>query len=116
MDLASPDSPMASTRPLSLATLLAFLGLVAIAVGWFLPWVARMDVGGLGVSGTDLTLLDERAKQEGASEEVVAVIHRMRTNEAVSGNDLSVLGRFSLDKETTLTPRGSAAAGRSASP
>ena len=105
MDLASPDSPMAPARPLSLATLLAFLGLVAIAAGWFLPWVARMDVGGIGVSGSDLTRLDGQARKEGAPEEVVAVIRRMRENEAVSGNDFAVLGRFWLDKDTTVEAR-----------
>jgi len=105
MDIASPDSTTAPSRPLSFATLLAFLGLVAIAVGWFLPWVARMDVGGIGVSGSDLTRLDEQARKEGAPEEVVAVIRRMRENEAVSGNDFAVLGRFWLDKDTTVVAR-----------
>ena len=90
------DAPAART---SFMTVLAFLGLVAMAAGWFLPWIAKIDVGGISMSRADLETLEANAKKEGVSESVTAVAKRMLANEAVSGRDLAVLGEYRIDKE-----------------
>lgn len=90
----------------SFATVLAFLGLVVMAAGWFLPWIARLDVDGMGISEADLGRLEAEAKREGVPDAVMAVVKRMRSNEAVSGRDLSVLGDFWIEREAkSLSPK-----------
>lgn len=96
-------SPLPSPRH-SFATTLAFLGLVAMAVGWFLPWIARLDVDGMGISEAELRGLEERAKEEGVPEAVIGVVKRMRSNEAVSGRDLSILGDFWIERDAATLP------------
>jgi|GEM_PF-3533891 len=104
MDATSSPLPVAPRT--SFATVLAFLGLLAMAAGWYLPWIARPDVDGVGFSRGDLNRLDEEAKKEGVPENVTAVVRRMLGSEAVSGRDLSVLGDFWLERdETQLEPK-----------
>jgi hypothetical protein len=88
----------------SFATGLAFLGLVAMAAGWFLPWIARLDVDGMGISDAELRRLEAEAKQDGVPDDVLAVVKRMRSNEAVSGRDLSVLGDHWISKDGKTLP------------
>jgi hypothetical protein len=105
MDATPTNEPATPARRLSLATMLAFLGLAAMTVGWFLPWIARVDVEGVGISDADVRRLDERAKEEGVPDDVTTVVKRVAAHDAVSGRDLSVLGRFWVDREKSLTPR-----------
>ncbi|MFO0932883.1 MAG: hypothetical protein U1E39_09245 [Planctomycetota bacterium] len=88
----------------SFATVLAFLGLLAMAAGWFLPWIARLDVDGMGISDAELGRLEEQGKREGVPDAVMAVVKRMRSNEAVSGRDLSVLGDHFISRDGDTLP------------
>ena len=101
MDL---DAPPPFPSRTSFATVLAFLGLLAMAAGWFLPWIARLDVDGMGISDPELVRLEEQAKREGVPDAVMAVVKRMRSNEAVSGRDLSVLGDFWISRDGDTLP------------
>ena len=105
MDSSSPALPPPPAPGTSFATVLAFLGLLAMAAGWFLPWLAHVTVGGLGASKGDLEHLEENAKKEGVPDDVVGVIKRMLANEAVSGHDLATFGRYYLDQQENLEPK-----------
>ncbi len=105
MDADPSALPPPPAPPLSIATLLAFVGLLAIAAGWFLPWLARIDVGAVGVSRADLERLDAEARRDGVPADVVAVARRMLKNEAVNGHDLSVLGHHFVREAKDLPPR-----------
>jgi hypothetical protein len=103
----TPPDPAATPRaPLSFATIFAFLGLLAMAAGWWLPWVAELDVGGIGVTRSDLERIERDAARQGAPEDVAAAIRRMVASEAVSGTDLALLGRWYVDApESDLEPK-----------
>lgn len=83
----------------SFATVLAFVGLLAMAGGWFLPWVADLDVQGMAFSRDDLRRMEDEAKREGIPDDVTAVVRSMLEKEAVSGRDLGVVCAYWLDKE-----------------
>src|SRR5690606_19989326 len=59
----------------------------------------------MGVSAADLRRLAEEGKTAGVPADVVAVTRRMLENEAVSGIDLGILGRYRLEQEKHLEPR-----------
>lgn len=105
MDDAAPALPPTDAPSLSIATLLAFVGLLAIAAGWFLPWLARIDVGAVGLSRADLERLDANAKRDGVPERVTEVARRMLENHAVNGNDLAILGQHFVGEAKDLPPR-----------
>lgn len=83
----------------SFACVLAFVGLLAMAGGWFLPWVAELDVQGMAFSRDDLRRMEDEAKREGIPDDVTAVVRSMLEKEAVSGRDLGVVCAYWLDKE-----------------
>ena len=95
--METPSSLELATPKTSFATVLAFLGLVAIAAGWFMPWIAKINVSGVAMSRADLHTLEDQARKEGVPADVAGVVKRMLANEAVSGRDLAVMGRFWID-------------------
>ncbi len=99
-------SPMPSPAPrTSFATVLAFLGLVAMAAGWFLPWVARLDADGFGFTDAELRRLEAQDRRDGAAGDVAAVVGRIRANGHVTGRDLGALGAAMIaDHRASLTP------------
>jgi len=105
MDSTSPDLATSPAPRTSFMTVLAFLGLLVMAAGWYLPWLAHVEINGIGASRASLQQLEENAKKEGIPDDVTAVIKRMLANEAVSGSDLSTFGRYYVDKQDDLTPK-----------
>jgi hypothetical protein len=98
--MAVPPPPPATPRP-SWATALAFVGLLAVAGGWFLPWVADAHVhGGAGFAHADLVQLarlEREAGRDATSDDVVRAARRLLRGEAVDGFDLGALARYVVD-------------------
>lgn len=97
MDVPPPLPPLAPRT--SFATVLAFLGLLAAAAGWFLPWTGKLDLTGAGFTRGDLERLVERGPREGVSEAVVGVATRVLAADAVTGRDLSIVFDHWFDTE-----------------
>lgn len=95
-----PPAPRAS-----FATKLAFLGLVVMAAGWFLPWLARLEAEGFRFTPAELRELEEQDRRAGASDDVVAVARRVRENGYLTGRDLATLvGSSDVRERSSLTP------------
>ena len=95
--------PLESRPRPSFATILAFAGLVAIAVGWALPWFGAVDVAPVGADRVELRAFADGAKN-GVPEDVSAVARRVLDGASVSGNQLATLGRFWLGRRGGIDP------------
>lgn len=104
MDSPADLAPAPSPRT-SFATTLAFLGLLAIVAGWFLPAITDIHMGGAGATRADLDRLEADAKEKGVPDDVVAAAKHMRANEAISVRDFVVVGRWVFDKAEGLEPK-----------
>ncbi len=91
-------------RSISIATVLAFVGLVAMAGGWFLPWGTNVDVQGVGPSGPELDQLTDPRSNAGVPADVVEVARRLRDNGSASGSDLVVVGSHWVDRTPSDSP------------
>ncbi len=105
MDSSSPETSPSPAPGTSFMTVLAFLGLLAITAGWFLPAIADIRLGGGGASKADLERLESDAKKNGISDDVVASLKRMQANEAVSARDFEVVGSYYVEKTEGLDPK-----------
>lgn len=99
-----PSLPPPAPR-MSFATELAFLGLVVMAVGWFLPWLARLEADGFRFTPAELRDLEEQERRAGAPDDLVAVTRRVRENGYLTGRDLAALaGAPGVRSRSSLTP------------
>lgn len=99
-------SPMPSPAPrTSLATVLAFLGLVVMAVGWFRPWLARLEADGFRFTPAELRELEEQERRAGTPDDLVVVTRRVRENGYLTGRDLAAFaGASRVRDRSSLTP------------
>ena len=94
----------APRRPVSISTVLAFVGLVAMAVGWFLPWSTRIDLRGVGPTGPELDRLADPRANAGVPADVAEVAGRLRDNGSATGHDLTVVGSYWNDHRGSHDP------------
>ena len=94
----------APPRAISIATVLAIVGLVAMAAGWFLPWTARADMHGVGPSGSELDRMTDPTTNLGIPADVIEVARHLRDNGSATGRDLAVVGSYWVDHTGSHSP------------
>jgi hypothetical protein len=101
----------ATTRTFSFWALLGCAGCAAIAVSWFLPWLALGDGErrDLGVGQGDIRALEDAARERGPeAEAVVALVRSLRAGEPATGREWLSLFAFAVDHASAredLEPR-----------
>lgn len=100
-----PPPPPPPVRPLAIATLLAFVGFLAVAAGWALPWIRDIDGPGMGSARSDVERMRDDARRKRAPASVVEALDRLAAKGPASGHDLARILRWSADHDEGVGAR-----------